>query len=258
MITLAGKKALITGIANNRSIAWAIAQAFHAAGAALAVTYLPDEKGRFEAKVRELSAPLAPEIFAPCDVRSDEQIAALFETIAQKWGQLDILVHCLAFGNKEDLQGPFTGVTRDGYGLAMEVSAFSLIALASQAAPLMPEGGSILTLTYIGSVRAMSGYGVMGPAKAALEANTRYLAAELGAKNLRVNAVSAGPIRTLAASGVGNIHEAIHKTEEMSAIKRAVRQEEVANTVLFLASDLASAITGQTIYVDCGFSIMGG
>ncbi|AGY56360.1 enoyl-ACP reductase FabI [Gloeobacter kilaueensis] len=258
MITLAGKKALVLGIANNRSIAWAIAQAFHSAGAELAVNYLPDEKGRFEAKVRELTAPLAPAIFAPCDVRDDAQIAHLFETIASKWGRLDILVHCLAFGNKEDLQGPFTQIRRDGYSLAMEVSAFSLIALANRAVSLMPDGGSILTLTYIGSTRVMEGYGVMGPAKAALEANTRYLAAELGKQNVRVNAVSAGPIRTLAASGLGNIHEAIHKTEAASAIKRAVTQEEVANTALFLASDLASAITGQTIYVDCGFSIMGG
>jgi enoyl-[acyl-carrier protein] reductase I len=257
LITLAGKKALVTGIANNRSIAWSIAQQLHAAGAELAVTYLPDEKGRFEGKVRELTEPLNPTIFAPLDVRNDDQIRGLFDTIAEKWGSLDILIHCLAFANREDLSGAFTDIKREGYSLAMDVSAFSMIALCQKAAPLMAAGSSIVTLTYIGSVRVMEGYGVMGAAKAALEANTRYLASELGLKEIRVNAVSAGPIRTLAASAV-NIHEAIHKTEEASALKRSVTQTEVANATLFLCSDLATAITGQTLYVDCGFSVMGG
>lgn len=256
MIDLAGKKALVTGIANNRSIAWAIAQKLHGAGASLAVTYLPDEKGRFEGKVRELTAPLAPEIFAPLDVRSDEQIGSLFETITHKWGTLDILIHCLAFANKEDLTEAFSAIRRDGYSLAMDVSAYSLIALAEKAQPLMPGGGSIITLTYIGAVRAMVGYGVMGAAKAALEANTRYLAAELGQKQIRVNAVSAGPIRTLAASAV-NIHEAIHRYEDVAPLGRSVTQEEVASATLFLASDLASGITGQILYVDGGYSIGG-
>lgn len=258
MITLEGKKALVTGIANNFSIAWAIAQKLHEAGAELAITYLPDEKGRFERKVHELTAPLAPSIFAPCDVQSDAQIGALFETITEKWGSLDILIHCLAFASKDDLQGPFTEIKRDGFKLALDVSAYSLIALCQKAMPLMPQGGSVITLTYIGASRVMEGYGVMGTAKAALEANTRYLAAELGKQSVRVNALSAGPIRTLAASGLGNIRDAIHRTEEASAIKRSVKQEEVANAALFLASDLSTAITGQTLYVDCGFSIMGG
>lgn len=257
MITLSGKKALVTGIANNRSIAWSIAQKLHEAGASLAITYLPDEKGRFESKVRELTAPLAPEIYAPCNVQDDAQIAELFETITRKWGNLDILIHCLAFANRDDLQGPFSQIGRAGYSLAMDVSAYSLIALCRAALPLMGPGSSVVTLTYIGGVRVMPGYGVMGSAKAALEANTRYLAADLGSREVRVNAVSAGPIRTLAASAV-NIHEAIHKTEAVSPLKRSVTQSEVANAVLFLCSDLASAITGQTLYADCGFSIVGG
>lgn len=257
MLDLTGKNALITGIANNRSIAWGIAQQLHKAGANLGVTFLPDERGRYEQKVRELVEPLAPSLVLPCDVQDDTQIQSMFAAIQDKWDKLDILIHCLAFANKEDLSGQFSRISRQGFALALDVSAYSLLPLSAAAQPLMTAGGSIVTLTYLGGVRVVPNYNVMGSAKAALEMNVRYLAAELGPQNIRVNGISAGPIRTLASSAVGGILDMIRHVEEIAPLQRTVTQLEVGNTAAFLCSDLASGITGQVLYVDAGYSIMG-
>jgi len=257
MLNLNGKNALVTGIANNRSIAWGIAQQLHQAGANLGITYLPDEKGRFEKKVQELVEPLNPSLFLPCDVQNDAQIEELFTAIREQWGRIDILIHCLAFAGKEDLSGDFSNVSRAGFSRALDISAYSLVQLSAAAKPLMTEGGSIITLTYLGGVRVIPNYNVMGIAKAALEMNVRYLAAELGPLGVRVNGISAGPIRTLASSAVGGILDMIHHVEEIAPLKRTVTQTEVGNAAAFLSSDLSSGITGQILYVDSGYCIMG-
>ncbi|MBE9059113.1 enoyl-ACP reductase FabI [Sphaerospermopsis sp. LEGE 08334] len=257
MLNLSGKNALVTGIANNRSIAWGIAQQLHQAGANLGITYLPDEKGKFEKKVAELVEPLQPSLFLPCNVENEEQIQATFETVRDQWGKLDILIHCLAFANKEDLGGDFSKTSRSGFNKALEVSTYSLIQLSGAAKPLMTEGGSIVTLSYLGAVRAIPNYNIMGVAKAGLEASVRYLAAELGSQNIRVNGISAGPIRTLASSAVGGILDMIHHVEAIAPLRRTVTQLEVGNTAAFLCSDLSSGITGQILYVDAGYEMMG-
>lgn len=256
LLDLSGKTALVTGIANNRSIAWGIAQQLAQAGAKLGITYLPDDRDRTKAKVAELVEPLQPELFVPCDVQDDQSVVHLFAEVAKTWGKLDILIHCLAFANKEDLGGDFSNISRSGFSLALDVSAYSLINLARGAKPLMLEGGSIVTLTYIGGVKVIPNYNVMGIAKAALEMNVRYLAKEMGEQKIRVNGISAGPIRTLASSAVGGILDMIRHVEEVAPLKRTVTQVEVGNAAAFLASELASGITGQIIYVDAGYEIM--
>jgi enoyl-[acyl-carrier protein] reductase I len=257
MLNLTGKNALVTGIANNRSIAWGIAQQLHAAGANIGVTYLPDEKGRLEKKVADLVEPLQPSLYLPCNVQDEAQVQATFETVRDKWGKLDILIHCLAFATKEAISGDFSSVSRQDFLQAIEISAYSLISLSHAAKPLMTEGGSIVTLTYLGGVRVIPNYNTMGIAKAALEMNVRYLAAELGPHNIRVNAISAGPIRTLASSAVGGILDMIHHVENVAPLRRTVTQTEVGNSAAFLCSDLSSGITGQILYVDAGYEIMG-
>ena len=257
MLDLTGKNALVTGIANNRSIAWGIAQQLHKAGANIGVTYLPDDKRRFEKKVAELVEPLQPSLFVPCNVQDDAQVDETFAAVKEKWGTLDILIHCLAFANKEDLTGHFVDTSREGFTTALGISAYSLVRLCAAAKPLMTAGGSIVTLTYIGGVRVIPNYNVMGIAKAALEMNVRYLAADLGPHNIRVNAISAGPIRTLASSAVGGILDMIHHVEEVAPLRRTVTQTEVGNAATFLCSDLASGITGQILYVDAGYEVMG-
>ncbi len=257
MLDLTGKNALVTGIANNRSIAWGIAQQLHAAGANLGITYLPDEKGKMEGKVKDLVDPLNPSLFLPCNVQDEAQVSEVFSTIEKEWGKLDILIHCLAFANRDDLSGDFSNTSKEGYQLALDVSSYSLITLARGAKPLMTEGGSIITLSYLGGVRVVPNYNVMGIAKAALEMNVRYLAAELGPNNIRVNGISAGPIRTLASSAVGGILDMIHHVEEIAPLRRTVTQTEVGNTAAFLCSDLSSGLTGQILYVDSGYCIMG-
>ncbi len=257
MLNLTGKNALVTGIANNRSIAWGIAQQLHQAGANLGVTYLPDEKGRFEKKVAELVEPLQPSLFLPCNVQDDAQLQATFDTVKEKWGKLDILIHCLAFANKEDLSGDFSATSRQGFAQALEISTYSLIQMAGAAKPLMTEGGSIVTLTYVGGVKVIPNYNLMGIAKSGLEMSVRYLASEMGQQNIRVNGISAGPIRTLASSAVGGILDMIHHVEEVAPLRRTVTQLEVGNAAAFLCSDLASGITGQILYVDAGYEIMG-
>ncbi|MGI0488971.1 enoyl-ACP reductase FabI [Pantanalinema rosaneae CENA516] len=257
MLDLTGKNALVTGIANNRSIAWGIAQQLHQAGANIGVTYLPDEKGKMEKKVADLVEPLQPSLFVPCNVQDDAQIQATFDTVREKWSKVDILIHCLAFANKDDLSGGFVETSRDGFALAMDISTYSLVKLCAAAKPLMTEGGSVVTLTYLGGVRVIPNYNVMGIAKAGLEMSVRYLAADLGPQNIRVNGISAGPIRTLASSAVGGILDMIHHVEEVAPLRRTVTQTEVGNTAAFLCSDLASGITGQILYVDAGYEILG-
>ncbi|MGG6240734.1 enoyl-ACP reductase FabI [Nodosilinea sp. AN01ver1] len=257
MLDLTGKNALVTGIANNKSIAWGIAQQLHAAGANLGITYLPDERGKMEGKVKDLVDPLNPSLFLPCNVQNEAQVEQVFSTIGEKWGKLDILIHCLAFAKREDLTGDFSATSKDGFQLALDVSAYSLITLARGAKPLMTEGGSIVTLTYLGGVRVVPNYNVMGIAKSALEMNVRYLASELGPHNIRVNGISAGPIRTLASSAVGGILDMIHHVEEVAPLRRTVTQTEVGNTAAFLCSDLSTGMTGQILYVDSGYCIMG-
>ncbi len=257
MLDLTGKNALVTGIANNRSIAWGIALQLHKAGANLGVTFLPDDKGRYEKKVAELTASLSPSLFLPCDVQNDAQVQAAFQAVGDKWGRLDILIHCLAFAGKDELSGDFSDTTRAGFMRAIEISTYSLTQMTAAAKPLMTDGGSIVTLTYLGGVRVIPNYNVMGIAKAGLEMSVRYLAAELGPQNIRVNAISSGPIRTLASSAVGGILDMIHHVEQVAPLRRTVTQTEVGNAAAFLCSDLASGITGQVLYVDAGYEIMG-
>ena len=256
MSDFAGKLGLIVGIANKRSIAWAIAQATAQRGARLALTY----QGRFEENVNELSAGLpSPPLILACDVSSDEEIDAVFAKLDQDFGGLDFVVHAAAFARKEELSEPFSRTTREGFRLAMDISAYSLIALARGAAPLMEKrgGGSIVTLSYLGSERVFPNYNVMGVAKAALEANVRYLAADLGPKNIRVNAVSAGPIKTISAMGIGGFSSILGVYRDRSPLRRNVDTNEVGEAAAFLLSDAARGITGEILMVDAGFHITG-
>ncbi len=250
-----GKRGVIFGVANDKSIAWGVAQQLHEAGAEIAFTYLNEA---LEKRVRPLAASLGSKIILPCDVGSDDEIAAVFKELEQQWGTIDFVVHAVAFANRDDLKNPFTETSREGFALAMDISAYSLVAMTRCALPLMANGGSIVTMSYLGAMMAVPGYNVMGVAKAALESSVRYLAAELGRQNIRVNAVSAGPIKTLAASGVGNFKEKLHIMEERSPLRRTVSQEEVGKASLYLLSDLASGVTGEIHYVDGGFNISAG
>ena len=255
MKLLEGKRAAIFGVANDRSIAWAISEALHAEGAELAFTYA----GEFlEKRVRPLAEGIGSKIVLPCDVTKDEEIEKVFSTLKQEWGGLDIMIHAIAFAKKEDLANPYVQTSRHGFHLAMDVSAYSMVALARHAAPLMEgRAGSMLTLTYMGSERVIPNYNVMGVAKAALEASVRYLAHDLGPKGIRVNAISAGPIRTLAASGIADFKEMLHHVGERAPLKRNIDAAEVGKTALFLCSEWGSAITGEVLHVDAGYSIMG-
>ena len=246
-----GKRGVIFGVANEKSIAWGVAQQLHEAGAEIAFTYLNEA---LEKRVRPLAESLGSKIILPCDVGSDDEIAAVFTELEKEWGQIDFVVHAVAFANRDDLKNDFSQTSREGFSLAMDISAYSLVAMTRYAIPLMKDGGSIVTMTYLGAVMAVPGYNVMGVAKAALESSVRYLAAELGRRNIRVNAVSAGPIKTLAASGVGNFKEKLRIMEERCPLKRTVSQEEVGKASLYLLSDLASGVTGEVHYVDGGFN----
>lgn len=250
---LSGKKAFIFGLANDHSIAWGIARAFHAEGAELGFNYLGEA---LEKRVRPLAESVGATLVLPCDVSKDEQIDALYAEVAKKWGKLDILVHCVAYANKSDLGGAFSNTSRAGFGLALDISAYSLIAITRPAIPLMKDGGSIIALTYYGSVKVAPNYNVMGVAKAALESSVRYLAYELGPQNIRVNAISAGAIKTLAAAGVGGFRTMLRIAGETSALKRNVTQEEVGSTAVYLASPWSSGVTGETLYVDAGANIV--
>ncbi|PNU20311.1 enoyl-[acyl-carrier-protein] reductase FabI [Geothermobacter hydrogeniphilus] len=249
---MSGKRGVIFGVANDKSIAWGVARQLHEAGAEIAFTYLNEA---LERRVRPLAESLGSEIILPCDVASDEDIAAVFTELEKRWGQIDFVVHAVAFANREDLKNPFSQTRRDGFHLALDISAYSLIPMTRYAIPLMKEGGSVVTMTYLGAVMAVPEYNVMGVAKAALESSVRYLATELGEKKIRVNAVSAGPIKTLAASGVGNFKQKLHIMEERSPLQRLITQDEVGKATLYLLSDLASGVTGEIHYVDGGFNI---
>lgn len=248
---MTGKRGIIFGVANDMSIAWGAAQQLKEAGATLAFTYLNEA---LEKRVRPLAESLGSELILPCDVGRDEDIEAVFAKLGEVWGDIDFVVHSVAFANKEDLKRPFSETSREGFKLAMDISAYSLVAVTRYAAPLMKNGGSVVTLTYLGATRAVPNYNVMGVAKAALEASVRYLAAELGEKKIRVNAVSAGPIKTLAASGVGGLKEKLKLMDQFAPLRRAVDQQDVGKSVLYFASDLASGVTGEVHFVDGGFS----
>src|SRR5688572_14811316 len=257
MIDLSGKHGLVVGVANKRSISWAIAEAASRAGARLAVTYQGE---RLEENVRELAAGLTDPLVMPCDVSDDDQIAAVFATIEREFGGLDFLVHGAAFAPREELSAPFVQTSRAGFRTSLDISAYSLIALSRGAAPLMERrgGGSILTLTYLGSQRVFTNYNVMGVAKAALESSVRYLAADLGPKNIRVNAISAGPIKTLAASGISGFSSILQVYRERAPLRRNVELGEVADTATFLLSAAGRGITGEIVMVDAGFHVAGG
>lgn len=253
---LAGKRALVVGVASNKSIAWGIARAMHREGAAIALTYQND---RLRERVVEFAAELGSNITLPCDVASDAEISSLVQQLGQHWDGLDILVHSVAFATREELQGDFLdSVTREGFRLAHDISSYSFAALAKAARPLMHgRNGALLTLSYLGAVRALPSYNVMGLAKASLEANVRYMAASLGPQGVRVNAISAGPIRTLAASGIKDMRKFLEYVEQHAPLRRNVSIDEVGNVAAFLCSDLASGVTGEITYVDCGFSTVG-
>jgi len=250
---VSGKKGLIVGVANDHSIAWGIAQALHAEGAELAFTYFPDT---MERRVRPLAESLRSTLILPCDVTNDEHIAAVIDRLRESWGALDILVHGAAFANRDELSGSFLKTTRSGFMLAMDASAYSLTALIRAADALLTPTASILTLTYHGSTQVVPNYNVMGVAKAALEASVRYLAADLGPRGIRVNAISAGPVRTLAASGIAGFKTMHSQFKDIAPLRRNVTIEDVGKSALWLCSDLSSAVTGQVVYVDAGASIV--
>jgi enoyl-[acyl-carrier protein] reductase I len=253
---LHGKRALITGIISQRSIAWGIADAMHREGAQLAFTYVNDA---LKNRVDEAANAFGSNIVLPCDVAHDDQIEALFANLGKHWDGLDILVHSIGFAPREAIQGEYLdNLTRENFKIAHDISSYSLSAMAKAARPLMKgRGGAILTLTYLGSDRAMANYNVMGVAKASLEASVRYLAYNLGAEGTRVNGISAGPIKTLAAAGVGNFRKMLEHVEQTAPLRRNVNIEEVGNVAAFLCSDLASGVTGEIVFVDAGFNIMG-
>jgi enoyl-[acyl-carrier protein] reductase I len=254
MKLLEGKKALIFGVANHRSIAWGITQALHEQGADIGLSYgIP----QLERRVVPLAESLGIGFVEKCDVTADGEITAVFDKAAAHFGTIDILVHSIAYAPPGELEGRFSETSREGFRIAMDISAYSLIALARAAMPLMPDGGSILTMTYYGSEKVVPSYNVMGVAKAALEANVRYLAADLGPQNIRVNAISAGPIKTLAAAGVAGFRKMLSYAEGRAPLRRNVDQREVGQTALWLLSDWSSGVTGEVVHVDAGYNILG-
>ena len=251
---LDGKKALIFGVANDHSIAWGIARAFHEAGATVGFSSV---ESLLEKRVRPLAASIGSTFVEPCDVQSDDQIRSVMAKWGAAHGRLDILVHALAFARREDLEGAFVDTSRDGFALALDVSAYSLVALVREAHPLLDAGSSVITLSYYGAQKVVSHYNVMGVAKAALEASVRYLAADLGPDGIRVNAISAGPVRTLAAAGIAGFKTMYRGFTEVAPLGANITPEDVGRSAVYLASDLASAVTGEILYVDGGFNIMG-
>ncbi|MCW8873293.1 MAG: enoyl-ACP reductase [Xanthomonadales bacterium] len=253
---LAGKRALIVGVASNRSIAWGIAEAMHEQGAELAFTYQTD---KLKPRVESIAEATGSNIVIPCDVAFDEQIDKLFDELRTHWDHYDILVHSVGFAPRDQLDGDYMDVVnREGFQIAHDISSYSFAALAKAGLGMMEgRNGAMLTLTYLGSVRALSGYNVMGLAKASLEANMRYMARSLGPRGIRVNAISAGPIKTLAAAGIGQFRKMLHHVEENAPLRRNITPKEVGNVAAFLCSDLASGVTGETTFVDSGYNILG-
>ncbi len=251
---LDGKKALVFGVANDHSIAWGIARAFHAQGAIVGFSSI---ESLIERRVRPLADSIGSTFVEPCDVQSDDQIRRVFDKWAATNGEVDILVHALAFARREDLEGAYIDTSRDGFALALDVSAYSLVALAREARPHLHAGSSILTLTYYGAEKVVGNYNVMGVAKAALEASVRYLAADLGPAGVRVNAISAGPIRTLAASGISQFKAMYGSFASIAPLRSNITIDDVGGTAVYLASDLARQVTGEVVYVDGGFNVLG-
>lgn len=252
---LSGKRALVMGVASKRSIAWGIANAMHAQGAELAFSYQGERLGE---RVVKLAAELDSDLVVPCDVGSDEDIAAAFAALRERWDSLDIIVHAIAYAPREALEGDFTAVVdREAFRIAHDISSYSLTAVCSAARDMLTNTGAVVTLSYLGAERVVPNYNVMGLAKASLEANVRYLAGSLGAHGVRVNGISAGPIKTLAAAGISDFRRFLDQAKNTSALQRNVTIEEVGNTAAFLCSDLASGVTGEILYVDAGYSIMG-
>ncbi len=254
MRLLEGKKALVFGVANRHSIAWAITQALHDHGAEIGLSYgIP----QLEKRVFPLAESLNISFVEKCDVSQDEEIAEVFAKAADHFGRLDILIHAVAFANRDELTGQFVNTTREGFRTALDISAYSLVALTRAALPLMTEGGNVLTLTYYGADKVLPHYNVMGVAKAALQASVRYLAADLGPLGIRVNAISAGPIKTLSAAGIGDFRKMLTYVEERAPLRRNIDQTEVAKTALWLCSDMGSGVTGEVVFVDAGYNILG-
>ena len=255
MALLDGKRAVVLGVANDHSIAWAIAERFAREGARLAFTY-PNEA--IEKRLRPLAASLDAELVLACDVARDEEIAAAFAAVGEHWGEIDAVVHAIAFANREELKGRFVDTTRAGFQTALDISAYSLVGIARRAEPLLEaRRGSILTLTYFGSERVIPTYNVMGVAKAALEACVRYLAADMGPKGIRVNAISAGPLRTLSSAGISGFKTMLHHHEERAPLRRNITPEEVAAAALYLCGELGSGVTGEVLHVDAGYNLVG-
>lgn len=256
-----GKKGVVFGIANDRSIAWAISERLFAEGAEMGFTHLPDDKDperrKNEKKLRQLVDPHGAKFVVPCNIQNDEQIDAVFSAVRETFGKIDFVVHSMAFANTDDLKGPVYNVSREGFKLAMDISAFSLIALAKRAREVLNPGGSLLAMTYLGGEKVITGYNLMGICKAALESSVEYLANEFGPEGLRVNALSAGPLKTLASSAVGEFNLMLKLYESCSPMRRNIIPEEVGKSALFLLSDLASGVTGEVLHVDCGYHIVG-
>jgi enoyl-[acyl-carrier protein] reductase I len=251
---LSGKRGLVLGVANNRSIAWGIAKAAHDAGAELAFTYQGDS---LEKRVRPLAAELGAKVVGHCDVTDAATIDAVFSEIEKSWGKLDFIIHCIAFSDKDELTGRYVDTSADNFSRSMLISCYSFTAIAQRAEKLMVDGGSMVTLTYYGAEKWMPHYNVMGVAKAALEASVRYLAADLGPKNIRINAISAGPIKTLAASGIGDFRYILKWNEYNSPLRRTVTIEEVGDTAVYLVSDMGRGMTGEILHVDAGYHVVG-
>lgn len=254
MKILEGKQALVFGIANKYSIAWGIAQALHEAGASIGLSYAIPQ---LEKRVVPLAKEIGVNFVEKCDVTVEEELTLLFGRAADHFGKIDILVHAIAYAPSEELTGRFVDTSREGFRQAMDISVYSLVALTRAALPLMPDGGTVLTLTYYGAEKVVPHYNVMGVAKAGLEASVRYLAADLGPQNIRVNAISAGPIKTLSAGGIAGFRKMLRYTDERSPLRRNVDQSEVGSTALWLCSDLSSGVTGEIVHVDAGYNILG-
>ena len=250
-----GKKGVVLGVANDFSIAWAVTRKLLDEGAEVGFTHLPGDK--MERRVRKLAEPVGAKLITPCDVQKDEDVARVFREAGEVYGKLDFVLHSIAFAPLEDLKCPFVNASREGFKTAMEISAYSLAAVSREAAKVMPDGGSILTLTYYGGEKVVPGYNMMGVCKAALDASVKYLAYDLGPKNIRVNAVSAGPVKTLAASAVGDFDDLSGLYDAVSPMQRNITRDEVGASGMFLLSDLASGITGEIMHVDCGYNVMG-
>ena len=251
---MTGKRGLIMGVANDRSIAWGIARAAHAHGAELGFTFQGEA---LEKRVRPLAQSIGSDTVMPCDVADDESIDGVFRAIEERWGKLDFLVHAIAYSDKDELKGQYVNTSRDNFLRSLDISCYSFTAVAQRAVPLMREGGSLLTLTYFGAERVMPHYNVMGVAKAALEASVRYLASDLGKDGIRVNAVSAGPIKTLASSGIGDFRYILKWNEYNSPLRRNVTLDQVGGAAVYLLSDLSTGVTGEVHHVDCGYHVVG-